>query len=135
VLSAAWLHDIIGNTETLFDEVDQRFGSKVSVLVLAVSKDKSLPRSRQEEQYVKQLKKSSFEAKIIKLCDISANLRDLSTLSSNSKKIREIKREIFYLNAIKSDIIKNKSQFPGITSLINGINDVIKSHGLGPITL
>jgi (p)ppGpp synthase/HD superfamily hydrolase len=48
VLSAGWLHDIIGNTETLFDEVDQRFGSKVAVLVLAVSKDRSLPRSIQE---------------------------------------------------------------------------------------
>jgi hypothetical protein len=83
---------------------------------------------------VKQLKKSSFEAKLIKLCDISANLRDF-TLSSKTKKIRNIKREIFYLNVIKSDIIKNKSQFPGIISLVNGINDVIKAHGLRPIIL
>ena len=34
VLCAAWLHDIIEDTSTSFDEIDQRFGSRVGVLVL-----------------------------------------------------------------------------------------------------
>ncbi|TLY07089.1 MAG: bifunctional (p)ppGpp synthetase/guanosine-3',5'-bis(diphosphate) 3'-pyrophosphohydrolase, partial [Thaumarchaeota archaeon] len=74
VLCAAWLHDIIEDTNTTFDDIDKRFGSKVSVLVLALSKDKTLSKSRQEEQYVRQLREASFDAKLIKLCDISANL-------------------------------------------------------------
>src|SRR2546426_12284414 len=77
VLCAAWLHDIIEDTNTTFDDIDKRFGSKVSVLVLALSKDKTLPKSRQEEQHVRQLREASFEAKLIKLCDISANLKDI----------------------------------------------------------
>jgi (p)ppGpp synthase/HD superfamily hydrolase len=134
VISAAWLHDIIEYTETSFNELDQRFGSKVAVLVLAVSKDKSLPRSEQEKQYVKQLRESSLEAKLIKLCDISANLRDLKNLSlSKTKKIKEVKKRLFYLNVIKSDLVKNKSHIPGIVSLITGINDMILAHGLKPV--
>ncbi|WP_101478191.1 HD domain-containing protein [Candidatus Nitrosotalea bavarica] len=136
VISSSWLHDIIDHTETSFDELDQRFGSKVAVLVLSVSRDKSLPRAKQEEQYVKQLKGMSFEAKLIKLCDISASLRDLKNSSfSKTKKTKEVKKMAFHLSIIKSDLIKNKSQFPGIVSLINGINDMISAYGQRPIVL
>lgn len=133
-ISAAWLHDIIAHTETSFDEIDNRFGSKVAVLVLSVSKDKSLPRARQEEQYVKQLKDASLDAKLIKLCDISANLKDLKSAPfSKARKIKEMKKNLYYLNVIKSDLVKNKSHVPGIVSLISGINDVTSSHGLRPV--
>ena len=136
VISASWLHDIIDYTETSFDELEQRFGSKVAVLVLAVSRDRSLPRAKQEEQYVKQLKEASFEAKLIKLCDISASLRDLKNSPfSKTRKTKEVKKMTFYLNIIKSDLIKNKSQVPGIVSLSNGINDMISAYGQRPIVL
>jgi predicted ABC-class ATPase len=103
---------------------------------LSVSRDKTLPRAKQEEQFVKQLKDASFEAKLIKLCDISAILRDLKNSSfSKTKKSKEVKKMTFYLNVIKSDLIKNKSQVPGIVSLINGINDMISAHGQRPIAL
>lgn len=134
VISAAWLHDVIDYTKTSFDELEQRFGSKVAVLVLAVSRDKNLPRVKQEEQYVKQLKEASFEAKLIKLCNISASLRDLKNSPfSKTKKTKEVKKKIFYLNIIKSDLIKNRSQVPGIASLIEGINDMISAYGQRPI--
>lgn len=136
VISSSWLHDTINYTKTSFDEIDQRFGSKIAVLVLSISRDKSLPRAKQEEQYVKQLKEAPIEAKLIKLCDISASLRDLKNSSfSKTKKTKEVKKMTFYLNIIKSDLIKNKSQVPGIVSLINGINDMISIHGQRPIAL
>ena len=134
VLSSAWLHDIIDDTETSFDELDQRFGSKIAVMVLSISKDKSLPRTKQEEQYVKQLKESAFDAKLIKLCDISASLRDLrNSPVSKTKRIKEVKKKLFYLNVIKSDLIISKSKVPGIGSLINGINEMVLGYGLRPI--
>ena len=136
VLSAAWLHDIIENTEIRFDELDKRFGSRVAVIVMALSKDKSLPISTQEEQYVKQLRESSLEAKLIKLCDISTNLRELKLAKlSKARKTKYVKKMIFYLNVLKYDLIKNKSQNPGIVSLINGINEIISTYGLRPIMI
>jgi (p)ppGpp synthase/HD superfamily hydrolase len=133
-ISAAWLHDIMDYTETSFDELEQRFGSKVAVLVLAISRDKSIPNPKQEEQYVKQLRGAPFEAKLIKLCDISADLRDLRNSSlSKTNRIKKIKEKIFYLNVIKSDLIRNKLKVPGIISLISGINDMILTYGQRPI--
>jgi (p)ppGpp synthase/HD superfamily hydrolase len=135
-ISAAWLHDIMEYTTTSFDEIDQRFGSKVAILVLSISKDKSLTKSKQEEQYVKQLKDAPIEAKIIKLCDISANLKDLKASSfSKSRKIKEMKKSLFYLNVIKSDLARNIVQIPGITGLVNGINDTIVPYGLRPVMI
>ena len=134
VLASAWLHDIINDTETSFDELDQRFGSKVAVMVLSISKDKKIPRTKQEEQYVKQLKESTLDAKLIKLCDISACLRELKNSPvSKTKRIKEVKKKLFYLNVIKSDLIKDKSKVPGIGSLINGINEMVSTYGLRPI--
>ncbi len=134
VLSAAWLHDIIDNSKTSFDELDKRFGSRVAVLVLSISKDQSLPRPTQEEQYVKQLKESPLEAKLIKLCSISATLKDLKNSSfSKTRKMKEIKKRLYYLNVIKMDLIKNKTQTPGIVGLVNGINEIIILYGLRPI--
>lgn len=131
VLSAAWLHDTINDTQTSFDEIDQRFGSRVAVLVLSISKDKSLSRSVQEEQYVKQLRESPLEAKLIKLCDISANLRDLKNSQfSKTRKTKEMKKRVYYLNVIKTDLVKNKDQVPGIAALVNGINDIIIQYGM-----
>lgn len=133
-ISAAWLQDIMNYTETSFDELDQRFGSRVAVLVLSVSKDKSLPRSMQEEQYVKQLKESTLDAKLIKLCDISSSIKNLKNSSfSRTRKIKEMKKKLYYLNVIKTDLIKNKDQFPGISGFVNGVSETITSYGLRPV--
>ena len=129
VLAAAWLHDIIEYTDTTFDEIDSRFGSRIAVLVLSLSKDKNLPKEQREKQYVKQLIESPLESKLIKLCDISSNLKDLKSAPwSRTKKIKMIRREIHYLNAIKPILIENKSQILGIQGMIDGINEVIRSY-------
>jgi (p)ppGpp synthase/HD superfamily hydrolase len=134
VLCAAWLHDIIEETSTDFDDIDQRFGSKVAVLVLSLTKERNLSKNKQEEQYVKQLKESSFEAKLIKLCEISSNLKDIkgSPLSS-TKKAKTVRKILHYFNSIKPDLVKNKTV--GIASLVDGINDVAVSFGHRPALL
>jgi len=136
VLCAALLHDIIEDTNTSFHDIYQRFGSRVAVLVLSLSKDKRLPKGQQEEQYVKQLRESSFEAKLIKLCDISANLKDIKGSSlSKTKKTKTTRKILHYLNAIKPDLVKNKASTPAISSLIDGINAVAVSFGHRPVSL
>jgi len=134
VLCAAWLHDIIEDTSTSFIEIDERFGSRIAVLVLSLTKDKLLQKSKQQEQYIKQLKESSFEAKMIKLCDISANLKDIKNSAlSKTKKAKTVRKILHYFNAIKPELVKNRTS--GIASLIEGINNVIISFGIKPISI
>lgn len=73
-LSAAWLHDILESTNTTLEEIDKTFGKKVAMLVLSLTKDDSLPKKARRKQYLLQLKNSSSNAKLIKICDIASNL-------------------------------------------------------------
>jgi len=135
LLCAGWLHDTIEDTDTSFDDLYDQFGSRVAVLVSSLTKDMSLPRKKREQAYVKQLKEASFDAKLIKLCDISANLSDLKNYdASKSKKLRQVRKIRHYLTVIKNDLLEN-TDYPKITTLLESINQSLKQFGLRTISL
>jgi len=123
ILCAAWLHDIIEKTDVNFDQLNEIFGREVAVIVLSLTKDNNLLKKDKEAQYVNQLKSATLSAKIIKLCDISANLKDIvDSPISPSQKSKQIKKLIHYLRAIKNEIIENKSAYPKIQEIFDGVN-------------
>lgn len=135
ILCAGWLHDTIEDTDTSFDDLFEQFGRRVAVLVSSLSKDTSLPKKQKEKAYVKQLKESSFDAKLIKLCDISANLSDLKKYSpSKSKQLRYLKLKRQNLVVIKNDLISN-TDYPKIYTLMERVNQLLKRYGLRSISL
>lgn len=130
VLCAAWLHDTIEDTDATFDDIEQRFGSKVAVMVLSLSRDSSLPKKEKERQYIEQLKNAPLQALLIKLCDISLNLKELKNSSwSKTRKSKYVKKKLYNLNVIKSGLVKNKTDYPRIQGIVDGINKVLVSHG------
>ncbi|MCI4433459.1 MAG: bifunctional (p)ppGpp synthetase/guanosine-3',5'-bis(diphosphate) 3'-pyrophosphohydrolase [Nitrosopumilus sp.] len=136
VLCAAWLHDIIEDTDVTFDQINERFGREVAVIVLSLSKDQNIPKKDREMQYINQLKDASFQTKIIKLCDISANLKDLANAPiSKTQKNKQIKKILHYLRIIKNDIIENKSEYPKIQEMIDGINTICVKFNQKPILI
>lgn len=136
ILSAAWLHDVLEKTETDFDEVNEIFGNAVSVLVLSLTKDSNLPKKEIESQYVQQLKNAPVEAKLIKLCDISANVKDISNATiSKTQKNKRIKKLFHYLRIIKKDLSEQTENYPKIQEIIDGINAVGIKFRQRPILL
>lgn len=134
ILCAAWLHDTIEDTDTTFDDIDQRFGSNVAVMVLSLSKNTKLTKKEKERQYVAQLKNAPWQAQLIKLCDISSNLKDLKNSGwSKSRKTKYVKKKLHNLNVIKSGLAQNKSKVPGIQAIVDGINDVLLEYRFKPI--
>ena len=128
LLCAGWLHDTLEDTETSFDDIYEKFDSTVAVLVSSLTKDVSLPRKKREQEYVRQLKESSTDAKLIKFCDISANLSDLKNYeASKSKKLRQIKQKRHYLNVIKNDLPISK--YPHIITMLDSVNRIFKKYG------
>ena len=135
IFCAGWLHDTIEKTETTFDNLYEQFESEIAVLVSSLSKDMTLTRKKREQAYVIQLKESSFNAKLIKLCDISANLSDLKNYeASKSKKLRIVKQLRNYLSIIKNDIIRN-TDYPYVQSLIESTNVIFVKFGQRPISV
>ena len=136
MLCAAWLHDTIEDTNTDFDDIHERFGRNVAIMVSSVSKDKRLPKSKREQLYIKQLKEAPWQAQLLKLCDISSNLKNLEKSGwPKEKRSNQVKNKLHYLNAIKPGLIQNKSKIPNIRSIIRGINDVVEEYGQKPVLI
>jgi len=129
ILCSGWLHDSLGNTDVSFDDLYERFGSKVAVLVSDLTKDMSLPNKKREQVYIKQLMESSSDAKLIKLCDVSANLSDLKTYdASKSKKIRLVQQNRRYLSVMKNDLLDN-ADYPKVQILLENTEQILKKYG------
>jgi guanosine-3',5'-bis(diphosphate) 3'-pyrophosphohydrolase len=77
-LIAAVLHDTIEDTETSPEELEARFGPEVRALVLEVTDDKRLPKGERKRLQIQHAPLRSVKAKIIKLGDKIANVRDVT---------------------------------------------------------
>ncbi len=78
VLAAALLHDTVEDTETTLAELEARFGPNVAGMVAEVTDDKSLPKLERKRLQVAHAGHKSPGAKLVKLADKIANLRDIA---------------------------------------------------------
>jgi (p)ppGpp synthase/HD superfamily hydrolase len=87
VLMAAVLHDVLEDTPTSADEVEQRFGADVRRLVEALSDDKRLPRRRRRAITLEHLPEMDPRAKLVKLADLSSNIKQLPDSWTSARKL------------------------------------------------
>ena len=143
VLCTGWLHDILEDTDTSFDELFEKFGRRIAVLTLSLTKTKfvidtndnstftltkkkTLSKKQREKNYGIKLKESEVDAKIIKLCDISANLGNLKNQVISKNKKRRVLRELrYYLSIIQKDIMED-TKYQNATILLETINQNLK---------
>ncbi|MSR36260.1 MAG: bifunctional (p)ppGpp synthetase/guanosine-3',5'-bis(diphosphate) 3'-pyrophosphohydrolase [Gemmatimonadetes bacterium] len=78
VLAAAVLHDTMEDTDTTPDELEERFGGRVRMIVEEVSDDRALTRERRRAVQVEKASTLSWEAKLIKLADKICNVGDVA---------------------------------------------------------
>lgn len=80
LLSAALLHDVLEDTCTTEDELREKFGNKVTNLVLEVTDDMSLTYDDRKRYQIKKAPALSADAKKIKIADKISNIQDIITL-------------------------------------------------------
>jgi guanosine-3',5'-bis(diphosphate) 3'-pyrophosphohydrolase len=93
VLAAAVLHDTIEDTATDYDEIVERFGSRVAGFVSLLTKDKRLPEEDREERYFADLAAAPLEVKLCKLGDTYDNLADSKSLTPDGRRKAVTKAE------------------------------------------
>lgn len=91
MIAAAWLHDVIEDTEVSEDYVREEFGDTVTDLVIELtkttsSKDGSSRKERHDIE-LERLSKVSLEAKTIKLADIISNCCNVTELDWKFAKV------------------------------------------------
>ncbi len=83
MLCAAYLHDVVEDTEVTIKEIEERFGKKVAGIVNELTDEfvkKNYPhlnRSKRKEKEVERQLGMSNEAKTVKLADVIDNTRDI----------------------------------------------------------
>lgn len=77
-LAAALLHDTIEDTKTTHAELVQAFGQEVADLVAEVTDDKAIPKAERKRLQAEHAAHLSAKAKLVKLADKIANLRDVT---------------------------------------------------------
>lgn len=95
LLATAVLHDTIEDTTTDFDDLTERFGSRVAHYVALLSKDARLVEAEREQAYLETLAKAPAEVQLCKLADVYDNLSDAMALSqAQRKKTADKAREV-----------------------------------------
>jgi (p)ppGpp synthase/HD superfamily hydrolase len=77
-LQAAILHDTLEDTQTTRQELDERFGQQVRLLVEELTDDKSLAKRERKRLQIEHAPHLSITAKRIKLADKICNLGDIT---------------------------------------------------------
>ncbi|KAJ3363393.1 hypothetical protein HDU91_003016 [Kappamyces sp. JEL0680] len=77
VLRAAILHDTVEDTDCSFEELQAKFGDRVTSIVRECTDDKSLPSAERKRLQVVNAPHKSKQAKLVKLADKLYNLRDI----------------------------------------------------------
>jgi guanosine-3',5'-bis(diphosphate) 3'-pyrophosphohydrolase len=76
-IAAALLHDTIEETETSYEELRGQFGREIANVVAEVSDTKWLEKKSRKRLQISKAARSSEPAKLVKLADKIANLRDI----------------------------------------------------------
>jgi guanosine-3',5'-bis(diphosphate) 3'-pyrophosphohydrolase len=94
VLAAALLHDTIEDTETTEEELRGEFGDEIAAIVMEVTDVKWLKKHTRKRLQVSRAARASYRAKLVKIADKIANLRDMLSAPPAGWPI-ERKREYF----------------------------------------
>jgi guanosine-3',5'-bis(diphosphate) 3'-pyrophosphohydrolase len=77
ILTAALLHDVVEDTGTTPEEIEEIFGARVRGLVMEVTDDKSLPKAERKLKQIEHAPHLSDGAKQIKIADKFSNITDV----------------------------------------------------------
>ncbi|MEN6483599.1 MAG: HD domain-containing protein [Syntrophobacteraceae bacterium] len=77
-IAAALLHDVIEDTDTRPEEIEELFGAEVLSVVLELSDDKRLPREDRKRLQIERARLASGPAKLVKIADKICNVIDIT---------------------------------------------------------
>lgn len=106
IISAAWLHDTVEDTNLTCEEIEAQIGSIVAGYVWSLTKVKREDKDydKAEQDYISKISNGPREIKLIKLADIMANLSDMHNIPNLDYKFEKyLQKKINYLRAVSDN--------------------------------
>lgn len=109
MVCAAYLHDVLEDTDTSRDELLNEFGEHITTLVEQLTNEprvKGVNREERKRRELEKIKSISWEAKVIKYCDRIDNLSEMENCQEGFKikYVRESKNLSEALNLTGNDL-------------------------------
>ncbi|WP_130734658.1 HD domain-containing protein [Flavobacterium sp. J27] len=101
-VQVALLHDVLEDTATTFDEIVTEFGKEIADGVLALTKNKTIPKEEQMEDSLNRIKTLPKEVWAVKLADRITNLQVPPKHWSLEKITNYQKQAVFIHDSLKS---------------------------------
>jgi len=120
VLISALLHDTVEDTDTTRAEIAAQFGEAVATVVDQVTDDKSLPKATRKQLQVEHAATVSDRAKLVKLADKIANLRDIA---NSPPPDWSLARQQEYCDWGKRVVDQMRGTHPGLEALFDAAYD------------
>jgi guanosine-3',5'-bis(diphosphate) 3'-pyrophosphohydrolase len=96
----ALLHDTNEDTSTTSDELEEYFGEEIATAVLALSKDKNLPKDQRIGDSLNRIKKLPYEVWAVKLADRITNLQPPPSHWTTEKRRKYLEESRLILKAL-----------------------------------
>ena len=86
-IQVALLHDVLEDTSTTYEELENNFGTAIAVAVQALTKNQDLPKGEQMKDSIQRIKKMPKEVWAVKLADRITNLQPPPEYWSKAKRL------------------------------------------------
>ena len=126
IIMAAYLHDTIEDTDTTYEEIEEKFGSYVAYLVMGVTNDEKIKKSMGKTNYLcYKMYHMNDDVLNLKLCDRLSNVMDLR--NANKEFLERYETEtIMILDYLLSNRNLTETQLEIVKEINNQINDLRK---------
>lgn len=115
-IAAAYLHDVIEDTDQGYDDVEEQFGPEVTRLVVALTKSRMLPKKERDQDYVERLREADWRARLVKLADQFDNYTD--ALDGRKERLADVRRKCrSILELAKGDALEHPETSRGMNAL------------------
>jgi (p)ppGpp synthase/HD superfamily hydrolase len=126
LISAAYTHDTLEDTNTTKEDLEKMFGALVASLVQELTSDKEeIERVGGKTEYLSQkMKKMSSYALVIKLADRLDNVSDLKTAKNAAWREKYKKETLTILNFIEKERLLSKTHMKIITAIRHKLTEL-----------
>ena len=125
LMSAAYTHDTIEDTNTTKEDLEKLFGALVASLVQELTSDKEEIAKVGKTEYLSQkMKKMTSYALVIKLADRLDNVSDLKTAKNAAWREKYKKETLAVLNYIEKERVLSKTHMKIITAIRHKLSEL-----------